>query len=423
MEAAVVSVGTEVVTGEKLDTNGAWLAQRLGELGADVRWQVAVSDEELDLTDAVRWLSDRCDVIVVGGGLGPTHDDRTRHAIAEVAGVDLERRSEVEEVIRRRFDDYGVQMTRSNLRQADVPVGAVAYEPVGTASGFRLDVERTDRADCTVHCLPGVPFELKEMFERDVAPYVLEHGEGRATIIRDVHVTGMGESAIGEAIEDITDEVEDDPDVDIALLASTDEVRVKVTGRGPTPEHATSNAGPILTRIVDRLGSAVAGVDDERIEHTVARLLRLTGTTVATAESCTAGQVAARLSTVTGATDFLRGGLIAYATDVKVDVLGLSEELVEEHGPVSDASAVAMARRAQEVFDADYGIGVTCVAGPAAQGGQEVGTTVWALATPDGEARSWSRIIAGDRPSVTGRAAAAALESLRRHLQQVTEER
>jgi nicotinamide-nucleotide amidase len=421
VEAAVCSVGTEVVNGEHADTNGAWLARRLAELGVDVRWQIAVGDRQGDISESVRWLADRCDVVIVGGGIGPTHDDVTRAAVADVAGTELERRDDLEAVIRRRFEGYGMEMPPANLGQAEVPIGSVAYEPVGTAAGFRVEVERPDQATCTVHVLPGVPFELREMFERDVSPHVIENGGGRARVIRDVHVTGMGESAIAERLADVISEVEDDEAVELALLASTDEVRVKITGYGPTPEHATKNAGMIVTRVVDQLGAAVAGMDEERIEQTVARLLRLTGSTVATAESCTAGAVSARLSTVTGATDFLRGGLVSYATDVKVDVLGVPRDLLEEHGPCAPPTAETMAQRARELFDADYGIGVTCVAGPDPQGGTQVGTTIWALATPAGEVRSWTRIIPGDRPHVTGRAAVAAIEALRRELQRVTD--
>jgi nicotinamide-nucleotide amidase len=422
VRVGICSVGSEIISGEITDSNATWLAQRLGEIGAEVGWVVAVGDVEVEISEAVRWLADRCDAVIVGGGLGPTPDDRTRAALSDVAGAPLLLHDDLVDAIRARFDEYGVTMPPSNARQAEIPDGAVAYPPVGTAPGFRVSVTRADGATCDVFALPGVPWELKEMTIRDVLPDLELRSDRRSHVTRTVHVTGAGESRIAEILEPLTTRTEGENDLEISFLASSDEIRVRVTAGGTTPDEARARSGTVVKEIVDRLGTLATGLDDERVEETIGRLLRLAGMTVATAESCTAGLIASRLASVTGATDYLRGGLVAYATGVKHDVLGVDASIIEEHGPCAVPTAEAMAVRAREVFGADIGVGIVCVAGPTPQGDREVGTTIWALATPDG-LRSWSRLLPGDRAAVTTRAAAVAIESLRRHLLEILEER
>ncbi len=420
MRISICSVGSELTSGDTADTNAVWISRRLSEIGADVVHHATVPDEHEAIVETLRWLTERSEAVIVGGGLGPTPDDITRHAVADLAGTELERAQELVAAIAARFDELGVEMSASNLRQADVPVDAVTYPPVGTAPGFRIEVVRSDGVPCIVYVLPGVPSELERMTEEHVLPDLLERGGTVATITRVVHVTGMGESRIVDTLDDLLADVEGRDDVSIAFLATAGEVRVKVTGRGSAPDDAKVAAGSVVEEIVRRLASAVSGVDDERIEESIGRLLRLSGLTVASAESCTAGTVTAKLSAVPGATDYLRGGVSTYATETKWSVLGVAQRTVEEHGPCSRPTAEAMAVRVREVFDADLGVAVVCVAGPSTQNGQPVGTTIWALATADG-VRSWARLVPGDRSTVTERAAVAALEALRRHLLAVVE--
>jgi nicotinamide-nucleotide amidase len=424
VKAAVCSVGTELLVGDVADTNAAWLSRRLTEVGAEVAWHLAVGDEHGRIVAALRWLVERADVVVVGGGLGPTPDDLTRAAVAEVAGVELEVRDELAARIEAVFARAGRPMPRSNLRQARLPAGATAFEPVGTAPGFAVQVGRGSGGPCLLYALPGVPFELQAMTEREVLPDLLRRRGGTATVTRTVHVAGMGESSVSEALAELTDRLEraagDGPDprrgIAVAFLAGPDEVRVKLTAAAATPEAAAERLGPAVDQVVARLGPAVAGVDDERLEHAVARLLRLTALTVATAESCTAGAVAARLAAVPGASRYLRGGVVAYATEAKSRLLGVDPAVLAEHGPVSAATSEAMARAVRQQLEVDVGVAVTCVAGPEGQGGQAVGTVFTALAVPDGSVRARQLHILGDRPTVQARAAAVCLERLRRHL-------
>lgn len=415
MRVAICSIGSELVVGDVADTNAAWLSRRLIEVGADVPLHVAVGDDRGEIVEALRWLVGRSDAVVVGGGLGPTPDDLTREAVAELAGVRLERDEELAEAVTEYFAHRGYDMPASNLHQADIPVGATPFAAVGTAPGFRIDVD-----GCSLFVLPGVPFEFQAMSERDVLPDLLRRSGRKATLTRSIHVTGRGESAVAAAIEDIVEEAEASGDVRVAFLAGPEDILVKVSASGISPADIAPRADAVVDAIVSRLGTAVAGVDEERLEDAVSRLLRRSGLTVATAESCTAGAMASRLASVPGASDYLRGGMVAYATDVKEEILGIPHDVLEEHGPVHTATAEAMATRARKVFRADIGLAVTCVAGPSTQGGRDVGTVCYALAGPDGSVRSRDVPIPGDRATIQTRAASAAIDSLRRYLLRMT---
>lgn len=416
MRAAIVSVGDELLLGDQVDTNAVWLARQLSDLGIRVVRTAGAGDGLEELTELLAWLFARHDLVLIGGGLGPTHDDRTREAVAAAAGVPLERREDLEEALIQRFASYGVRMPPGNLKQAEAPAGATSYPAVGTAPTFSLEVAREDGVSCLVHVLPGVPWEMRELFERDVLPDLLARTGGGATVTRVVHVGGRGESAVAEDLRELLERVEASGEATIAFLAKQTEIQVRITVTAADPEAARVASQPLVDEVVQALGAAVAGVDREDLEEAVARLLAQRGRTVATAESCTAGQIASRIARVPGTSELLRGGMVTYATDTKVDVLGVEEDLVEEHGPVSEQVTARMAERAREVFDADYGLAVTCAAGPSGQGDAEPGDSYWALARPDGQVEVHGRHIPGDRETVRSRLGSAALDLLRRRL-------
>ncbi|MBW3661863.1 MAG: CinA family nicotinamide mononucleotide deamidase-related protein [Actinobacteria bacterium] len=412
-----MSVGSELLLGDLVDTNAAWVSQRLRELGVGVHAHVAVGDELNEMVRTLRDLIARSDLVVVGGGLGPTSDDITREAIAAAADLELESRPDLEDRITELFASRGYRMSPSNLRQARVPAGARVFDPVGTAPGFVVEVPRPDdAATCAVYALPGVPWELQELFVRDVAPDVLARSGGRATVTRVVHVAGLGESTVGEAVADTIADADAAGDVAIAFLATRREIQVRVTASGEGIDDARARTQPYVDRIVGSLGPVVAGIDDEDLEQAVVRLLEDRGESVATAESATAGGIAARLARVPGTSGVLKGGVAVYATDSKSRVLGVDPKLIEAHGPVSAEVTSDLAVRVRELFAADWGIGVTGVAGPSTQGGQDVGTAFWAVARPDGEVEVHGRNIPGDRLTVQERLGSAALELLRRRL-------
>ncbi len=418
--AAILSVGSELVLGDLTDTNATWLSARLRELGVEVVHHLAARDDLDQLVDAIRWLADRVHLVVVGGGLGPTADDLTREAVAAAAGVALEQRKDLEADIARRFDAMGRRMAPQNLRQARIPAGARAFAPVGTAPGFALTLDagpspaaRGADGPTRLYALPGVPWELRELFEREVRPEVLSVAGAGATVTRVVHVVGRGESDVAEVVEPIA---ADHDGVTLAFLARSQEIEVRLTVRAGDPDAARADSQPLVDEVVAALGPAVAGIDDEGLEEVVLRLLRAAGQTVASAESATAGAVAARLGRVPGASDALIGGVVVYATRTKQDVLGVDAEVLARHGSVSAEVTEALAVAARARFATDWGLAVTGVAGPASQGDLPVGTAFWALAGPDGASEVHGRRIPGDREQVIARIGTAALDLLRRRL-------
>lgn len=420
LRAAVLSIGSELLLGEISDTNATWLSQRLGHVGVDVRHHHAAGDDLEDLVAVLRWLADHVDVIITGGGLGPTSDDLSREAIAAAADVPLEHREDLEEAIVQRFAKMGsARVSPSNMRQARAPAGAEVYEPVGTAPGFALTMRDPRHPDgapggaTRVYALPGVPWELQELFIRDVEPELMALAGRGATLTRVVHVVGYGESRIGELVEPL---VVDGDGVELSFLARDHEVQVRLTVTASDPDAARDRSQPMVDKVVDALGSGVAGIDEETLEDAVLRLLGNAGQTVATAESATAGDIAARLGKVPGASHGLIGGMAVYATGVKRGVLGVDAQLLEEHGPVAEATTEALATRARDVFGADWGIGVTGVAGPTPQNELPVGTVFWALAGPDGHVEVHGRRMPGSRAQVIARLGSAALDLLRRRL-------
>jgi nicotinamide-nucleotide amidase len=413
LRAAVLSVGSELLLGDLTDTNATWVSQRCRELGIEVVHHLAVRDRLDEFVDALRFLGERVHVVLIGGGLGPTSDDLTREAVAAAAGVELDHHDDLEEILVQKFASMGARMPAQNLRQARIPRGGSVFEPVGTAPGFALTIADGTR----VYAAPGVPWELHAMWDRDIAPELLALAGAGATLTRVVHVVGKGESSIAEVVEPI---VADRPGVILSFLTKKEEVQVRLTVTADDAATARATSQPLVEEVVDALGSCVAGVDEESLEDVVVRLLGATGTTVATAESATAGGISARLARVPGASHGLLGGVAVYETAAKHRVLGIDAALLETHGPVSGPVTEALARAARERFDADWGVAVTGVAGPTEQNGLPVGSCFWALAHPDGRTEVHERRIPGDRGDVQARLGTAALDLLRRRLLEAT---
>lgn len=402
---ALCSVGDELLAGEVVDTNAAWLAQWVGGLGLEVRTTVTVGDDLDAMVALLRRLVDEHDVVLVGGGLGPTSDDRTREAVAAALDLELEHREELADAIAARFAAFGRRMPPSNLRQAEVPAGAAALHPVGTAPGFVV----TDAA-ALVAALPGVPWELRAMAEQ-LEPHLLALPGIRPHVTRSLSVAGMGESSVAEALEPLERDLPDD--VALAFLAAGGQVRVKLTARGADRDEAAATVDPLVARARELLGQAVVAVDASSLEEVVVQQLASRGRTIAVAESATGGRVAARITAVPGSSQVLVGGVVVYTEHAKRVLAGVDADLLAEHGPVSREVTEALAVGVRERLGADLGLATTGVAGPGTQGGREVGTMLWALATADG-VRSWEQTVPGDRVTVQERLATNALEAVRR---------
>ena len=416
MRAEIVTVGTELLLGQIVDTNSAWLAERLAGLGVDVNWQTKVGDNHGRMCEAFRLALDRADAVVVTGGLGPTQDDVTREAVAEVTGRPLRRDPVIVELLERIFAAIGREMAASNLRQADVPAGATTIPmKVGTAPGLVVPAGGGGDGDGVFYLLPGVPHEMKEMWERGVVPDLLVRMGETATIRSHVlKCWGVSESRIADMLAERFAALDASGTATIAFLAGEGVVRVRITAKGPD-ETAVED---LLTReeriIRDILGETVFGEGDDTMESVVVDLLRGRGWHLATAESMTGGTVGEWITRVPGSSDVYNGGAVTYAIGSKTAVLGVPAEVIEHHGVVSEEVAVAMAAGARRVFDAEVGLSVTGSAGPGAQA-SEVGEACLAVDV-DGDVSVARVRFPGDRARVRSFATATLLDLLRRRL-------
>ncbi len=424
MRVEILAVGTELLLGQIADTNGRWLGEHLAAAGVDSYFHQAVGDNRARITTALRTALARGDAVIACGGLGPTQDDITREAIAEVMNVPLVRDAEISRRIEGFFHARGRAMPPSNLRQADVPQGATVIDQTrGTAPGLICPLGRK-----VVYAVPGVPHEMAEMFERAVLPdlrrRMSEAGEGTGVIVsRVLRTWGTSESALSEALQGRIDAL-DAPSrgdgragtVTMAFLASGIEgIKVRLTARARDEDDARAvleaEERKVREVLAATLGDVVFGLDDVSMERAVAALLVEQRLTLGVAESLTGGLIAARLVGVPGASAWLRGGVVAYDSAVKFSVLGVPE------GPVvTEDAAVAMARGARRVLGAAIGLGVTGVAGPDPQEDIAPGTVFVALALPDGAPPSRSLRLPGDRERVRQYSAISALDLLRRTL-------
>ncbi len=412
MRCEIVGVGTELLLGQIVNTNAAWIGQRLADVGWDCLRHTTVGDNEARIAEVLREALGRADGVIVTGGLGPTQDDVTREAVAAVAGVPLVRRPVLEDWLRERFARMGTRMAEMNLRQADVPEGARYIDnPRGSAPGLIVEV-----GGKPLYAVPGVPREMEGMLERVVLPDLAARaGEGRAIVSRVLRTAGVGESRLAERLTPLW-EAAGGGRVTLAYLASAGEVRVRLTAVGATREEALAEIAPVEAKIREELGEIVYGVDDETLEAAVGRLLGERNGTLATAESLTGGLLGGRVTAVAGSSAYYLGGVVAYATEAKAALLGVDRDLLATEGPVSEPAAAAMAEGARRAFGADLGLATTGVAGPTEQDGRPVGTLCLGVADAAGTATATMRA-PGDRAQVRAWAATVALDLLRRRLE------
>jgi nicotinamide-nucleotide amidase len=406
--AEIVSVGSELLRPGSDDTNCPYLIEQLQGIGIQVLYRTVVGDDRRQIHLVLRQALARADVVVVTGGLGPTEDDRTRDALADVSERRLVLHPETLNEITERFARRRVAMPEAAKRQAWVPEGfAVLPNRHGTAPGLLWeDGERL------LVALPGPPREMRPLFAEQVLSILRRKaGEGRRIRTRTLKICGLFESQVEERIKELL--VRDHPSV--SLLARPGEVHVQVTVAG-TREEVEGELRQWETDLRNRLGDAVFAIDEERLEEAVGRLLRLAGKTVAVAESCTGGLVCHRITNVPGSSDYFERGIVAYTNRAKEDLLGVPSAVVERHGAVSPEAAVAMAAGVRRLAGTDLGVGVTGIAGPG--GGTEakpVGLTYIAVADAHGEEWCEHRF-RFDREGNKLWASQMALEMLRRYL-------
>jgi nicotinamide-nucleotide amidase len=412
----IVAVGTELLLGQIADTNSAWLGDRLASAGVTSHFHQAVGDNHERMTLAFRTALARSDGIIVCGGLGPTQDDITREAIADVMGVELVRDQAIVDVIAGFFQTRGRTMSVNNERQADVPVGAtIIPQKAGTAPGLICPL-----GNKVIYAVPGVPYEMAEMFERGILPDLRARmaaaGEVSVIVSRVVRTWGASESGLAESLQSRIDALDAAGSVTLAFLASGIEgIKVRITARAPTLAEGTAlldqEEKEVRSTIEAHLGDIVFGTDEETMEHAVAAQLVAHGLTFGVAESLTGGLIASRLVNIPGASAWFRGGVVAYHSQVKFDLLDVPV------GPVvSEAAAVAMAQGVCRATGSDVGLGITGVAGPDDQEGVAPGTIFVGLALPGGKTETREMHLPGDRERVRQYGAISALDLLRRAL-------
>ncbi|ABD12890.1 competence/damage-inducible protein cinA [Frankia casuarinae] len=417
MRAELLAVGDELLYGDIVNGNAAWLGRQLADVGVTVTTSTVVGDDIDMIATAIRVALDRADVVIMTGGLGPTQDDLTREGIAAAAGVGLRRDDFLESMLRRRFRDMGRgdggrRVPQMNYRQADLPEGAQPLpNGTGTAPGIRMEI-----GTGVVYAMPGVPFEMNGMFTASVLPDILRRaGQPAVVVHRVLRTAGMWESAVAEALADEVDRLARIGNPRIAFLASGGQTRVRITARARDRAEAEMLIAPVETAARTALGAGVYGGADDSLEGVVLGLLVQRSATLAVAESITGGLLAGRLTDVPGASAAFRGGIVSYATEVKASALGVDEGLLAAEGAVSSRTAAAMAAGVRSRLGATYGLATTGVAGPQPQEDKPVGTLHIGLAGPDGTVTRSVRL-PGDRPRIRTYAVVSALDLVRRML-------
>jgi nicotinamide-nucleotide amidase len=410
MNAAILAIGSELLGTDRLDTNSLRLTAALERHGVGLVGKAVVGDSVREIETAVRGWRDRVDLLLLSGGLGPTTDDLTRDSVARALGVGLARHPEVVADIEAKFARLGIQMPEVNLRQAEILEGAeVLANRRGTAPGQRLE-----SAGCTIFLIPGVPDELDGMIEDHLAPWLERRGGGVRRESRTLRVACVPESEVEQRLEPAYREFDRRA---ITVLASPGDIRIRIFAAGSESERQAA-----LERMSDRIAELVGIAlysrrEDEPLEAVVGEMLRRRGATLATAESCTGGRIAARLTGVAGSSDSFLGGVVTYSDRAKRELLGVARDLLEAHGAVSEPVAREMAEGVRRRFASDYGIGVTGIAGPG--GGTDdkpVGLVHLAVSGPSGETDHRHRVFPGSRHRVQRFAAQLGLEMLRRRL-------
>ncbi|HLM32133.1 MAG TPA: competence/damage-inducible protein A [Solirubrobacterales bacterium] len=416
VRAGILVTGTEVITATITDRNGPWISQRLAALGVEVAHILVVGDRPDDLEAGLRFMAaDGCDLVVTSGGLGPTADDLTAEIVARFAGVPLELDPEMEERIagiiaryarRLGFDPEAVR--EANRKQAMVPRGAEALDPVGTAPGLVVAAD----SGPTVIVLPGPPRELHAMWDQAIATdavgAVLARAEPYAT--RTLRLFGIPESEIAQSLREIEAET-DLSGLEITTCLRRGELEVEIRHH-PGAEAARET---LVDGLLARHERFVFSRDGSTIDEQVAELLQ--GRRLGLAESCTAGLLAARITDIPGSSDYFAGGIVSYSNESKVELLGVPAELIERHGAVSPAAARAMAEGALARFEADVACAVTGIAGPG--GGTEekpVGYVCWCVLDSSGRALARDTVVPGERADIRDRSTTVAMQLLRRVL-------
>ncbi|HUG32476.1 MAG TPA: competence/damage-inducible protein A [Acidimicrobiia bacterium] len=388
MIVEVVAVGTELLLGQIVNSNAAFIGATLADHGVDAHYQQVVGDNLARVANSISTAIERSDAVVITGGIGPTRDDLTREGLCEATGREMLFDEDYADHLRDWWRQRGREMPESNLKQAEHPQGAeLLVNPKGSAPGLMLEHDGT-----LVFCIPGVPQEMEYLLQQEVMPRIVARSGGSASVVsRMLRTWGQSESMIGELLDDI---YQGSINPSVAFLASGGEIKIRITAKAETRDSALALIEPVEAEIMRRVSHWYFGTDDETVHRVIFRLLREKGWTIGTAESMTGGMVASELTSEPGASELVRGGLVAYDEELKVRLLGISD-LTEV---VNVETALEMARGGQELLEADVVVSVTGSAGPEPKE-KPAGTVIIAVATPD-DVRATELRMPGDRERV-----------------------
>jgi nicotinamide-nucleotide amidase len=408
VKAEVITVGSELLLGTFENSNLRKICRELDQIGVEVAFATTVGDDEAAIAGTIGAAVGRTDAVIVTGGLGPTHDDLTREALASASGKPLKFDPELEAELRRFFDERGRQMNELNLTQAYLPAGATAIpNPLGTAPGIALEVEGVP-----VFALPGVPGEMEGMLNEHVLPALAGRSDGTLFATRTLKAIGRGESDIAGMIGPIIEACREDKSPVVTILASRGEVAIHMRAGGPNREAAMQKIAPVEERLREALGYLVYGQDDDTLQSVVTDMAKERELTLAVVESFTGGALASRIVAVPGASTVLQAGYVTYAIEAKVHEVGVPPETLERHGAVSEQTAKAMAEGARTRSGASIGLSTTGEAGPNPEE-EPVGTMFIGLAW-DGGSMARKFVAAGNRDDIREWGSRSALDTFRR---------
>ena len=411
MRCEIVAVGTEILLGQIIDTNSAWIAERLAETGVDCHFQTVVGDNPERMLEVLVSALERAEALIVTGGLGPTQDDLTREVVAELMGVELVRDMEIVERIQERFSSRGRPMPENNLKQADVPVGANAIaEMPGTAAGLICRMPEGK----VIYLVPGVPTEMKQMLEGTVLQdLVSRSGEKSVISSRVLKTWGHSESGLAEDLAEEIERLNGDGEVTLAFQASGIEgVKVRITAKAVNKEQSDSLLDHEENVLRELIGDHIFAVDHETMESVVLDQLKAQSLTFATAESITGGMIGSRLTEIPGSSDSYIGSIVAYDADVKRSLLNVPKDI----SVVSQEAVEAMALGVCAVLGADVSVAVSGAAGPYPHEGQEPGT-VWMATNVKGDVESFKVVFPFDRAQIRQFTVITVLNALRKRLE------
>ena len=403
---SIITIGDEILIGQIVDTNSAWLGQKLNNLGLDVVEIITIRDKASEIVRVLSSAIQKSNLILITGGLGPTKDDLTKTTLAEYFGTTLKRNINVENWVRSLFERFGKEILDVNLQQADLPENCeVLWNELGTAPGmlFRKNGK-------IVVSMPGVPYEMKHIFVERLTPFLAKEFTASEIVHKTLMTAGIGESFIADKIHDIESSLPDF--VKLAYLPRPGTVRLRLSARGTERKVLVEELEKASSLISERVGRNHYGYDEESLEEAIGKKLRERGETLVTAESCTGGNIAAMITSIAGSSDYFLGSVVSYSNQLKTEILKVQEKTLKEFGAVSEQVVLEMAEGMKSLTRASYSLSISGVAGPGGGTEEKPVGTVWICVKSEFKTKTRNLNFGGKREQIIERSSRLALYML-----------